>query len=174
MREQVNPMLFIRSSELIREGVIDLRQKDLDGAEAAFQTALEVQPQAAAFDGLGCVAFVRGDTVVAREFFLKAISVDHRYSEARLNLAILLEKEGDMYGANEMYRQSLELDPSNLRARVNYAAFMMKTPATREEGRFLLRQAKALAQSREGVVRLTNLVGRVEHGKDETKTGING
>jgi len=171
LRQNVDPMRYMKSESLIKEGVIDLRMHDLVGAEAAFRTALELTPLAAAFDGLGCVAFAKKDLVTAKLLFTHAIEIDSRYSEARLNLAILLEREGDEYGANEMYQQALILDPASIRARVNYGALLIKTPATAAQGRFILRQAKALAQSSLGVVRLINPVRTVEHGKDKEKAG---
>ena len=59
-QRQPNPEDFQRSLSLIDQGVEKLRMKDFDSARANFQVAWELNPSAAALDGIGCSHFGPG------------------------------------------------------------------------------------------------------------------
>jgi len=110
----------------IDHGTIELRRGRLAEAEAAYRIALELTPTAAALDGLGCVAFLRGDLAGAQTFFERAIATEPGYSQALGNVALLYEAKGDIVRAEAFYRAALGAEPRNFRARNNYAAFLRR------------------------------------------------
>ena len=129
--------------KLVDQGVGYMREGKLDEAEAAFKVALEIGNSAAALDGMGCVAFRRGETKRAEEFFWRAYEVDATYNNSLGNLALLYESQGLRLKALELYRRSLDLDPYNFRSRNNYAVFLADGDIPKARGELL--KAKALA-----------------------------
>ena len=118
-------------SEALRQvdqGTLYLRQRDLDKAEASFRVANETVPTlASALDGLGCVAFLRGNYKDAEEYFWRAYEVDSSYNNSLGNLALLYETTGDKQKAAQLYSRALQEDPRNFRARNNYAGFLVSS-----------------------------------------------
>jgi tetratricopeptide (TPR) repeat protein len=111
--------------KLVDRGTVELRRGALDKAAASYQLALELNPFPAAFDGLGCVAFLRGEFALAERYFKGALAVSPSYSETLGNLALLYEAQGRRMEAEELFKAALNRDPRNYRARVNYAAFLV-------------------------------------------------
>lgn len=105
-------------------GTIHLRAGEFDQAEAAFSVAFELGQLVEALDGLGCVAFMRGDLRTAARYFRAAQEHDPTYGHALANLALVFEAAGQPEDALAAHQRALELDPSNFRARTNYAAFI--------------------------------------------------
>jgi Tfp pilus assembly protein PilF len=110
--------------ELIDRGVVLMRRGDLDSAAAAFQVADELAHLPAALDGLGCIAFLKGENQAAEEFFKRALEIDFSYTEAVGNLALLYEQMGRPQQAEEYFSRAVELSPANYRIRNNYAIFL--------------------------------------------------
>jgi tetratricopeptide (TPR) repeat protein len=117
-------MAVSRSLELIDLGTTHLRQAELDKAWAAFSLAHDIYPLPQAADGLGCVAFLRGDFLGAEAFFVKAHQMDESYHEAIGNLALLYEHLGYLDQAQELYQYVIDQNPDNFRARNNFAVFL--------------------------------------------------
>lgn len=113
-----------RTKELIEQGRYYLRSGDLDKASAAFEVALEIAPAAAAFDGLGCVALLRGHYSEAERYLWKAYESDESYNHSLGNLALLYEARGEVSQAGSMYEWALQADPKNFRVRNNYAVYL--------------------------------------------------
>ena len=113
-----------KALELVDQGTIALREIRLERAKGAFLAALEVSANAAAFDGLGCVAFLSGDLDQAESFFLQAYKQDPNYVNVLGNLALLYESRGEAELAYEMYQKILTQQPENFRARNNFAAYL--------------------------------------------------
>lgn len=113
-----------RALALVDQGTVLLRSGDLDRAAAAFQVAYELARPAAAADGLGCVAFLRGDVLAAEKLFIQAYEMDENYSQSLANLALLYESRGLYSQAEAMYRRVIEEDPANFRARNNFAGLL--------------------------------------------------
>ncbi len=125
------PFFSVRSFEteqkalaLIDQGTIALRQQKLDLAKGSFEAALEFSKSAAAFDGLGCVAFAEEDFTSAEDYFIRANRQDPAYANALANLALLYEKLGRSRAAYEMYQRAITQQPQNFRARNNFAAYL--------------------------------------------------
>jgi Flp pilus assembly protein TadD len=125
----------MRAEELIGEGVLFLRQNRLEEAEASFVLSISLIPSAGATDGLGCVAFRRGDFRQAEKLFLRAIALEHGYFAAYSNLGLLYDTVGDFELARKYYRAALELQPDDSQTRVNYGVLLANwaDPVFREE-----------------------------------------
>ncbi|MCO6430045.1 MAG: tetratricopeptide repeat protein [Deltaproteobacteria bacterium] len=137
---------LIKQQTLIEQGVHRLRAGDFDQAEASFRVAITIGPSAAAVDGLGCVAFMRGDFALAEKLFRQAYEGDSGYNESLGNLALLYEVTGRYDRAAKYYRMAVNAMPTNFRVRNNYAVFLDQngTALEREKVKSELLMAKAL------------------------------
>lgn len=114
---------YQRAEELVEQGIGLLREERLDDAQAAFSMAHDLAPPlAAALDGEGCVALLRGEMELAEDLFRRAYESDRTYGEALANLAILMDITGRQEEAMQLYTRYLEEYPDGARARNNRAA----------------------------------------------------
>lgn len=99
----------------LRLGQALMDYDDLDGAERAFQKALQVNKSAAAYTGLGKVYATKGKGLTQKAFqmFRMALGVDENYAPAELETARFHNKLRN-HDAEMFYRRAIELDP-NLR-----------------------------------------------------------
>jgi Tfp pilus assembly protein PilF len=131
---------------LIDSGTVHLRAGDLERARGAFSLSAELVPSAAALDGLGCVEFYKGNIGDAETYFVRALTLDPDYMEARANLALLFERQGRRAEARLLYEAVLRADPRNARARNNYSALLFDA-AEQEGAKRELLKAAATEQS---------------------------
>ena len=97
----------------------------LSDAEAALQLALELAPEdPRVIDGLGCVAWRRGESERAKELFQQVLILNPLYDRAFVHLALIAQDEGDDPAAAALLQRALELNPLNVRARNNYALLL--------------------------------------------------
>lgn len=143
--QEIRPDEYHEGLRLIDEGTLRLRAGELDEAEATFIAAAELAPLAAALDGRGCVAFLRGDLSAAERWFTAAWEMDRTYEHSLANLALVREAQGDQAGAERLYRAAITEEPRHFRARNNYAAFLVQMKGSTVEGRQELLKAAALA-----------------------------
>lgn len=122
--KETGPAAEQQARQLVDQGVLSLRSGDLERAEASFRVAYETKPLAAALDGLGCVAFMRGNAESAETYFVQAWQSEENYYTALANLALLYESRGLYSEAQKMYQMAIDGDPQNFRARNNLAAFL--------------------------------------------------
>ena len=146
---QPSPERVKQAQELVDSGVGSLRRGKLDAAQAAFSMAYEVAPLAAALDGMGCVAFRRGDQRAAEDLFRRAIELDTTYGEAVANLALLLDvtRRGDE--SAELYDRLLQAYPEDGVVRNNRA--VMQYERDGETGKFKEEMSKAVVMLGEGL-----------------------
>ena len=111
---------------LVDQGVALLREEKIDQAEAAFRVAYALARIPQAVDGLGCVAFRRGEFITAEGLFQQAFEMDSRYSEALANLALLHDLHGDKEVARTLYQRVVDYDPQSARTRNNFAALLFE------------------------------------------------
>jgi tetratricopeptide (TPR) repeat protein len=125
----------MRAEELIAQAVLFLRDERLEEAEGAFVLSISLLPSAAATDGLGCVAYRRGDLRQAEQLFLRAIELDREYFAAYSNLGLLYDRVGDVRLARKYFNVAIELQPDDSQTRVNHGVLLASSrdPAFREE-----------------------------------------
>ena len=115
---------YEQAEELVDQGTRAMREGRLDDAQAAFSLSWELAQLAAALDGEGCVAFLRGDLVRAELLFRRAYESDATYDEALGNLALVLDAAGRREEALQAYDALLESHPEAAESRSNRAALM--------------------------------------------------
>ena len=135
---------------LIDRGTLHLRGGRADEAQAAFDVAWELTQKPAALDGLGCVAFLRGDYLAAERIFNQVLQLDPAYSDALMNLAAVYERTERPFLAEQLYARGLDHDPQHFRARNNLAVLLAERaaarPALKEEARMELLRARELVK----------------------------
>lgn len=137
---------YDEAERLVDDGARALREGRLTEALTAFELAREYAPVAAALDGKGCIAFLKGNLAEAEELFREAYESDATYDEALGNLALVLDVAGRDEEALELYRTLLEQHPEAARQRNNRAAlaFDLGHGSSEVEGEFA-KAALALA-----------------------------
>lgn len=135
---------YQRASHLIDQGTLLLREGDLDRAEATFMVAYEIARLPAAIDGLGCVAFLRGDLGMAERRFIEAYQADEGYNNALGNLAMVYEAQGRDRAAEKLYARAVQENGENFRIRGNFGAFLAKR-GSREDARVEFLKAASIA-----------------------------
>jgi Tfp pilus assembly protein PilF len=138
-----------RALQLIDQGVGYLRSGDLDRAEASFKVSLNLVPNSAALDGLGCVALLSGHLDRAEQYFIKAYQSDPNYTYSLGNLALLYELVGDRETALKLYQRALTENPRAFQFQNNYAAFLhdyLSVGDRRQSVRAELLKAEALVR----------------------------
>ena len=133
---------FQTAEELVDVGTAFLKERRLDEAERSFELASELAPSAAAFDGRGCVALVRGDLEEAERFFEQAYWMDAGYDDALINLGLVKELQGEIEDARRNYMTYLEKHPESPTVRNNLAALEY------DAGRGTIETARELAKAR--------------------------
>jgi len=95
-----------RVKELLLRGREHYEKRDYAAAEPLLQQiADEGQRFADVFDMLGVIAHMRGDFASAEERFRRAVSINPRYTEALLNLAITLNDRRKYEEARAIFDQ---------------------------------------------------------------------
>ena len=125
----------------------------LDQANAALNLAGELDSKdARVIDGLGSLAFKKGNYNLAEKYFYKAIFTNPRYARAYGNMALLKQVRKQPEKAISYYKQGLLLDPHDYKMRTNYALFLASRARTKGQLRTSyneLLKAKQLAPAGE-------------------------
>lgn len=112
---------------LVDRGSAFLRAESLDEAQAAFLVAYQMARLPRAVDGLGCVAFRRGDLLTAERLFRQAFELDPNDVEPLANLALLYDRQGKTDAARILFKRVLLHEPTNVRARNNFSALLFES-----------------------------------------------
>ena len=108
----VNPVSFAES----------LTADRLNEAEAEFVLALEYNPHyAEAVNGLGLIAYRRGQLDRARDHFREAIVHNDDFAEAHGNLGVILLETGKHRDAETALRAAARIEPDDEGIRANLA-----------------------------------------------------
>ena len=119
--------------ELLEASVLAMREQSLDDAENSLLLALELNEQDPRIhDGLGCVAWRRGELSRAAEYFNDALVYDPSYARAYVHLSLYEESKGNMKRAKELLERALVLNPLSVRGRVNYAGLLHESGRTND------------------------------------------
>jgi Flp pilus assembly protein TadD len=130
----------VRAKELLISAAKALDDNQLEVSAAAFRMSGELVPSAEAWDGLGCIALLRGDLDRAEALFFQAMDADRGYYNVYSNLALLELARGAVPAAKYYFRKSLAKDKLNFRSRSNYAIL-----------RKILGESGSLEMAQEGV-----------------------
>jgi Flp pilus assembly protein TadD len=122
MGGQVREDRYQQAVGLVDQGVKKLHEGKVDEASMAFSLAAELAPLAAAVDGQGCVALLKGDFARAEELFNRAYQMDNSYDDALGNLALLMDLTGRPEKAKALYNQAIDKIPDHVGFRNNKAA----------------------------------------------------
>lgn len=102
-------------------------ETSLERAEAFFQLALELKPEdSRALDGLGSIAFRRGERLVALRYFQRAIMREPQYDRPYEHLAAVAGQNGDSEAAKSLLLRAIDINPLNFRARNNLALLLRR------------------------------------------------
>ena len=152
LREQKIRELLKSGTRLLRAGAWD----DLDRAQAAFTLARSLRfDDPRAIDGLGCVAWRKGNAELAELYFQRALEIEPAYDRSLAHLALVAESRGHLRAANELLQRAVIMNPLNFHSRNNYAALIMKTDRDKSslaEAHRQLLQAYQLAGSEDPIV----------------------
>lgn len=97
-----------------------LAQGKLDEADAACDHSLEYQPKYwDALHNKGVIAQTRGDTKLAKKFYIEALRANQHMATSLNNLGGLEMNDGDLKGAIEHFRGALVVNPEYIEARYN-------------------------------------------------------
>ncbi|MDP2391423.1 MAG: tetratricopeptide repeat protein, partial [Acidobacteriota bacterium] len=109
--------------------------RDIDGAVAAFEKAVALEPnRAATYSELGSVQLGGGNKDAAEAAFRKAIELDPESANAHLALANFFWATGNMPESEKGMRRALQIEPDNLVGNRAMAMYHMltNTPAAAE------------------------------------------
>lgn len=124
---ELSGILELRSAEVYY--ALGLRlyygQKDLEGAEGAYQQAVALRPDWAwPHNGLGILWFARGEEERGLAAFREAIRLAPQWSRPHSDLAILYRRSGRMEEATRQALTALELDPEGPVTHYNYGVIL--------------------------------------------------
>ena len=104
-----------RAESWYQLGCSQLREDQVNAAEASFREALRIEPQLGkAYTNLGFALDRRGEKDAAVRQFKRAIELDPGNSAAYLNLGALYAERGEQKLAIRLFQNSLELCPPSI------------------------------------------------------------
>ena len=99
-----------------------LEKQDLDAAETRCKLCLEYdRANPECLNGLGLVAYLRGNCKEAREFYKRAMRSRPEFPEARNNMGVCEMDEEDYKDAITLFESSIKIDPGYQDGRMNLA-----------------------------------------------------
>ena len=155
IREQKVRLLLAQGNKHLRGSSWD----DLDKAQAAYGTARDLSREdPRAIDGLGCVAWRKGNSKLAEFYFRRAVELDSNYDRPLVHLALIADSRGDKQASRELLQMAIALNPLNFRAHNNYAAVLMNSNSNfKSEER-----SKALGEAHRALLKAYELSGPEE------------
>lgn len=140
----------MQSLEYVSKGIDFLQDNNYSEARASFELSAMLYPNAAAFDGLGCVEAAKGNYEDALLLFGRALKTNPEYFHAYGNMAYVFLMKGDYEQALDSYRMALLDAPDNQRFRYNRAATLYRQPEAVDIDKIMaeLYRAKVISESR--------------------------
>ncbi len=112
----LNPAALAQENACIQS----LQIEDYEGAKIRCELCLEYDDSVAAcMNGLGLVAYARGDTNKAVDYFTRAIKQSKNFAQARNNLGAVYFKQNNFSGGIPYFDAALQIDPGYEDARYN-------------------------------------------------------
>lgn len=118
-----------RSREYLTRGIDALRIEDYQKAQAAFEVSNDIYENAAALDGLGCVALSRNRYQEADEWFRQAAALNPAYTHVKGNQGLLALYQGKQALAEGLLKEAILEHPENERFRYNRAMVLLADTA---------------------------------------------
>ena len=104
------------------ELALELEDSSIDEAKAAYERALQVDPQHAdSHVNLGRILHEENAPAAAEPHYAAALQADPEHSTAAFNLGVALEDLGRIGDAIDAYEKAIAIDPSNADAHYNVA-----------------------------------------------------
>lgn len=147
------------------------RAGDVDGAERAYRTALELDPDsAAAWEGIAAVHALRGDWTGAERDLRKALALNPDYQRAHYQLAMAMEQQRRPLDAIAALREATRLGPSHVPSweglgRIHLASGNLQ--GADEAFREVLRLDPKNARARVGRARILGAGGKLDEALQE-------
>lgn len=95
--------------------IVHLKEKEFDKSIQAAKKLIDKRPDDPMPHNLISAAYMgMGDAEAMRRHLNKALEIDPGFSVARINLAKLNEKEGDLVNAKKQYLKVISVDPKNI------------------------------------------------------------
>jgi predicted CXXCH cytochrome family protein len=114
-------------------GLLDLRRRELAGAEAEYRTALRLDPNfVPALVNLADLDRAGGKDDEGAELLRKAMAIEPDNADVRYALGLYLVRKHDYAGALDLLRRAHELTPDNARYAYVYAVALNSSGAVRE------------------------------------------
>jgi tetratricopeptide (TPR) repeat protein len=116
-----------RAVDEVYRGYEYYQKDDLERAEVAFNHALEFNKDfPEAWNGLGLIAFTRGNLDAAKQHFQRAIRINSDFAEAHGNLGRVYLSTGRLSQAEDELVVALKINPDYTDARYNYAVSLLR------------------------------------------------
>lgn len=141
-----------RIRQLLSSGNRSLRAGDegLDAALASYTIARELAPEdPRVLDGLGCVAWRKGNIDMAEMYFRRAAELDSRYDRPVAHLALVAEARGHRRAALGLLVRAVQMNPLSFRARNDFAAEILR----------IHRSGKELGEAHREILKALELAG---------------
>jgi len=118
-------------------------RQQLEGALAAYETALKLDPRRLPPLVNGAMVYARlGQNAKAEQWLRRALEIEPGSPEASFNLGLLMAEEGSIQEAEQLLRSAFDADPTLERAAYNLAVLL--APDRLEEALHWCRQAVRL------------------------------
>jgi len=161
-------------------GIVHLQLNRIDDAIAVYTQILPrggLETARIAFN-LGNAYFLRGDTILARRYFTRAIEVNPAFAPAYLNRANTLIRTGDLQEAIRDYETYLSLMPASPQREqvTRLITFIREEAAAEEQRRFMAEEAaRAEAERRRLLLQeVSDSIHSVVDGTRGLSVGIDG
>jgi Tfp pilus assembly protein PilF len=117
--------------------------KDLDGALAEMQQALQLEPRSSIQTNLGAIEAAKGNLPEAEAAFRQAVATDAKSVPARLALGQFLWGTGKPADAEGEFKSALALDAASVAANRTLAFFYLRTGRAAEAEPYFKKAAEA-------------------------------
>lgn len=113
-----NPQLLIQQLACVK----NIELQDYDAAETRCDLCLEYDERdAECLNGLGLIAYARGDDAKARAYYIRAIRENNDFAQARNNMGVIEFKNANFEEAVKYFSGAVEIDPRYEAGRYNLA-----------------------------------------------------
>lgn len=116
-----------RVDETIASGLDLMRQGNFQAAQRAFRNVISVQPRnAEALRRLGTIALLEQNVSAAEDLFRRSLIVRPNDSDTHNDLGYAIQQTGRFEEALSEYEKAMDLDPSRIEYKTNYATILIR------------------------------------------------